>query len=100
MGGTVTGLLYAVTRAMMPPQRPFDQAEKNTMNKIPAAAFIPSARRWVRGLRFYAAAVALHGMLLWLAAAIKPFFPGVFDLAGELFFWVLAVPGAIQTDVP
>ena len=44
------------------------------MNKILAAAFIPSARSLVRGLRFCAAAVALHGLLLWLSAAIKSFF--------------------------
>ena len=68
------------------------------MNKIPAAAFIPSARSWVRGFRFCAAAVALHGMLLWLAAAIKPFFPGVFDLVGEVFFWALAVPALLLTS--
>ena len=65
------------------------------MNKILATAFIPSARGLARGLRFCAAAVALHGMLLWLAAAIKSFFPGVFDLAGEVFFWVLAVPALL-----
>lgn len=59
---------------MMPPDRQFDQAEKNTMNKIFAAAFVPSARSLVRGLRFCAAAVALHGMLLWLSVAIKHFF--------------------------
>ena len=83
---------------MMPPNRQFDQAEKNTMNKILAAAFIPSARSLVRGLRFCAAAVALHGMLLWLSAAIKSFFPGVFDLVGEVFFWVLAVPALLLTS--
>jgi hypothetical protein len=83
---------------MMPPNRQFDQAEKNTMNKILAAAFIPSARSLVRGLRFCAAAVALHGMLLWFSAAIKSFFPGVFDLVGEVFFWVLAVPALLLTS--
>lgn len=83
---------------MMPPDRQFDQAEKNTMNKILAAAFVPSARSLVRGLRFCAAAVALHGMLLWLAAATKPFFPGVFDLVGEVSFWVLAVPALLLTS--
>lgn len=62
------------------------------MNKILLAAFLPSARSLVRGLRFCATAVALHGMLLWLFAAIKSFFPGVFDMAEGVIFWVLAVP--------
>lgn len=83
---------------MMPPDRQFDQAEKNTMNKILAAAFIPSARSFVRWLRFCAAAVALHGMLLWLSAAMKPFFPSVFDLVGEVVFWLLAVPALLLTS--
>ena len=68
------------------------------MNKILAAAFIPSAQRWVRGLRFCAAAVALHGVFLWLSIAIKSFFPNVFDLAGEVVFWVLAVPALLLTS--
>lgn len=65
------------------------------MHKILAAAFIPSARSLVRGLRFCAAAIAMHGMLLWLSVAIKSFFPSVFDLVGELHFWVLAVPALL-----
>lgn len=68
------------------------------MNKILAAAFIPSAQSWVRGLRFCAAAVALHGVFLWLSTAIKSFFPNVFDLAGEVVFWVLAVPALLLTS--
>ena len=68
------------------------------MNKVLAAAFIPSAPSLVRGLRFCAAAVALHGMLLWLSAAIKPFFPDVFDVVGEVFFWVLTVPALLLTS--
>ena len=83
---------------MMPPDRQFDQAEKNTMNKILAAAFIPSARSLVRGLRFCAAALALHGMLLWISAAIKPFFPSVFDLVGDVVFCILAVPALLLTS--
>lgn len=67
------------------------------MNKTLAAAFIPSPRSVVRGLRFCAAAVALHGMLLWLATAIKSFFPAIFDLAGEVLFWVLAAPALLLT---
>jgi len=68
------------------------------MNKIFAATFIPSARSLVRGLRFCAAAVALHGMLLWLSTAMKSLFPGVFDLVGEVLFWVLAVPALLLTS--
>lgn len=68
------------------------------MNKIPAAAFIPSAQSLVRGLRFCAAAVALHGTLLWLSTAMKSFFPDVFELAGEVLFWVLAVPALLLTS--
>ena len=68
------------------------------MNKIPAAAFIPSARSLVRSLRFCAAAVALHGLLLWLAAAIKPFSSGAFDLLGEVFYWVMTVPALLLTS--
>jgi hypothetical protein len=63
-----------------------------------AAAFIPSARMLVRVLRFCAAAVALHGILLWLSAAVKSFFPSAFELAGEVFFWVLAVPALLLTS--
>lgn len=65
------------------------------MNKILLAAFLPSARSLVRGLRFCATAVALHGMLLWLSTAIKPFFPDAFDLVGDVIFWVLAVPALL-----
>ena len=68
------------------------------MNKILAAAFIPSARSLVRGLRFCAAAVAVHGMLLWLSTAMKSLFPDVFDLVGEVLFWVLAVPALLLTS--
>ena len=68
------------------------------MNKILAAAFIPSAQSLVRGLRFCAAAVALHGVFLWLSIAIKSFFPNVFYPAVEVVFWVLAVPALLLTS--
>lgn len=56
--------------------------------------------RWlVRGLRFCAAAIALHGVLLGLTAAVQALFPGVtVDLpppVGEMMFWILAVPALI-----
>ena len=68
-----------------------------TMKKNLMQVFVPSVRGLVRSLRFSAAAVALHGMLLWLSTAIKSLFPGVFDLIGEVFFWVLAVPALLLT---
>lgn len=61
------------------------------MSKMTRSALFPPARSVVRGLRFSAAAIALHGLLLWLAAEI----PGVFDLAGGALFWILAVPALI-----
>jgi hypothetical protein len=67
------------------------------MRQILAAAFTPSVRGLIRSLRFCAAALALHGMLLWLSTAIKSVFPGVFDQIGEVFFWVLAVPALLLT---
>lgn len=68
------------------------------MNKILAASFVPSPRSLVRGLRFCAAAVALHGVFLWLSTAIKSFFPSAFDLVGGVIFWVLAVPALLLTN--
>lgn len=65
------------------------------MKKIALAAFLPSARGMVRGLRFCAAAVALHGMLLWLSTASKSFFPNAFDVAEGFIFWALAAPALL-----
>lgn len=65
------------------------------MNKNLLEALLPSARSLVLGLRFCAAVVALHGMLLWLSTAIKSFSPDVFDLVGGVIFWVLAVPALL-----
>ena len=67
------------------------------MNRISATAFIPSARGLVRGLRLCAAALVLHGVFLWLASARKSFFPDVFELVGNVVFWVLAVPALLLT---
>jgi len=77
-------------------------AEKNTMKKVPAAVFIPSVRGLVRGLRFCAAAVALHGMVLGLTAAVQSLFSSVSqgsssELIGDVVFWVLAVPALLLT---
>lgn len=54
-----------------------------------------SARSLVRSLRLCAAAVALHGILLGLATAIKSFSPAAFDLLGSVYFWVMLVPALI-----
>lgn len=59
---------------------------------------IPSARSVARGLRFCAAAVALHGLSLGLSTVLKFFLPAVFDLAGVVIFWVLAVPALLLTS--
>jgi len=68
------------------------------MKEFLAAVFGPSVQGLVRSLRFCAAAVALHGMLLWLSTAIKSLFPGLFELIGEVFFWVMAVPALILSS--
>lgn len=62
------------------------------MDKILPAVFIPSPRRLARGLRFCGAAVALHGVLLGLFAALNAFFPGMPETLAEVFFWALALP--------
>lgn len=54
-----------------------------------------SRRRLARGLGFCGAALAVHGMLLWLFAALKDFFPGASDVAAAVFFWALAVPALV-----
>jgi hypothetical protein len=51
--------------------------------------------RAARVLRIAALALAGHGMLLALAAALKPLFPAAFELAGAVIFWVLAVPALV-----
>lgn len=65
------------------------------MNKFCLAAFLPSPRSLASGLRFCAAAVALHGMLLWLATAIEPVFPVASDLLASVYFWVVWVPALV-----
>lgn len=58
--------------------------------------------RWlVRGLRFCAAAIALHGTVLGLVAAVQALFPGMTmhlpSPVAEMMFWILAVPALILT---
>lgn len=73
------------------------------MKKVHAGAVTPAVRAWVRGLRFCAAAVALHGVLLWLSVAVQSLFPdgflgSAFDPIGTIGFFVLAVPALILTS--
>jgi hypothetical protein len=51
--------------------------------------------RPVRLLRLAATALAAHGLLLALAAAVKPYFPEAFQFAGVVIFWVLVVPALV-----
>ncbi len=72
------------------------------MKKVLAGVFMPSIRGLVRGLRFCAAAVALHGMLLGFFLATKSLSPNGFgsvsDLIGKVGFFVLALPALVLTS--
>ena len=48
-------------------------------------------------MRAGAAAVALHGLLLLLAEAIRNFLPRLPDAVSELLLWILAVPALLLT---
>jgi hypothetical protein len=54
-----------------------------------------ASSRPVRLLRLAALALAAHGLLLALAAAVKPYFPEAFEFAGVLVFWVLVMPALV-----
>jgi hypothetical protein len=49
-------------------------------------------------MRFAAAAVALHGLLLLLAEAIRNVLPQLPDVFGEVLLWALAVPALLLTS--
>jgi len=73
------------------------------MKKVLAGVFTPSVRGLVRGLRFCAVAVALHGVLLGLFLAAQSLFPdgclgNVSDLIGEVSFFVLTLPALFLTS--
>lgn len=53
------------------------------------------AQRLVRVLRWCAAALAVHGLVLWLFAALKPFFPETPEVVAEALFRILAVPAFV-----
>jgi hypothetical protein len=68
------------------------------MMKIPR--LFTSFAGWARILRYSAAAVAAHGLLLWLFDLVQTYVPGLFagptpDWLGQLLFWVLAVPAML-----
>jgi len=55
---------------------------------------------WTKILRCCAAAVAVHGLLLWLFDLAQTFFPDLFagptpEFLGQLLFWGLAAPAMI-----
>jgi len=73
------------------------------VKKFLLGVFTPSAQGLVRGLRFCTAAIALHGVVLWLSVAVQSLFPNGFlgstsGLIGEVSFFVLAVPALILTS--
>jgi hypothetical protein len=76
------------------------------MKKALAGVFTPSVRGLVRGLRFCAAAVALHGVLLGLfglflaAQSLSPdgFLGSASDLIGKVGFFILTLPALFLTS--
>ena len=64
--------------------------EITAVPRRPAAAI-------ARALNIAAAAVAAHGVLLWLADLMQGVFPRALHMAGELLLWVLAVPALVLT---
>lgn len=66
---------------------------------MPEAAAAPRrpAAAIARVLNIAAAAVAAHGVLLWLADLLQGVFPRALHMAGELLLWVLAVPALVLT---
>jgi hypothetical protein len=55
---------------------------------------------WTKILRYSAATVAAHGLLLWLVDLVQTYLPGLVagpipDWLGQLLFWGLAVPAML-----
>lgn len=70
------------------------------MNPLPTAFFAPPPNGWSRPLWFASAALALHGLLLALFAALQSLLPldasnGFADAIGAIAFFVLVVPALI-----
>lgn len=60
---------------------------------------MPSNQRLVRGFRFCATTVALHGVILGLFLAAQSLFPeGSSDLIGEVGFFALTLPALFLTS--
>jgi hypothetical protein len=72
------------------------------MKKDESSVHSPLARGLVRVLRFFAGAVAIHGIFLGLASAFQTAFlggsPGTdSELIGVVYFWIVAVPALVLT---
>lgn len=66
----------------------------------PRAQLFLTLPGWTKILRYCAAAVAVHGLLLWLFDLTQTFFPDLFagptpEFLGQLLFWGLAAPAMI-----
>ncbi len=62
-----------------------------------SAAARPLAAKVARALRIAAAALAAHGLLLWLVDALHGRLPPAPEALGAVVFWVLAVPALVLT---
>ena len=62
-----------------------------------AAAPRPASTTAALALNIAAAALAVHGVLLGLAGAMKAAFPAAYEAAGVVVMWVLLVPALVLT---
>lgn len=62
-----------------------------------AVATRPASARAALVLNFAAGALAVHGVLLALAGAMKTAFPAAYEAAGDVVMWVLLVPALVLT---
>ena len=62
-----------------------------------AAATRPASARAALVLNIAAGALAVHGVLLALAGAMKATFPAAYEAAGDVVMWVLLVPALVLT---
>jgi hypothetical protein len=57
----------------------------------------PLAGKVARALHVVAAALAVHGVLLWLVDALHDRLPAPPEAIGAVLFWLLAVPALVLT---
>ena len=62
-----------------------------------AAVPRPASTTAALALNIAAAVLAVHGMLLGLAGAMKAAFPAAFEAIGAVVMWVLLVPALVLT---